>query len=82
MVPSIQNLMMYNICLVFVVGVTYACQLLDDVLETFTIVESGEALDVFQNEHLRSIVNDVVEDVLKNESAAFFIMESLLLSSS
>ena len=82
MFPSIQNLMMYSICLVFVVGVAYAGQLLDDVLETFTIVEGSEALDILQNEYFRSIVSDVVKDVLENESAAFFVVKSLLFSSS
>ena len=82
MFPSVQNLMMYSICLVFVVDVTYACELFDDVLQTFTIVEGGKALDIFQNEYFRSVVSDVVKDVLENESASFFVLKTLLLSSS
>ena len=50
----------------FVVDITYACQLLDDVFETFTMVESSEALDILQNEDFRSVWHDVVKDVLEN----------------
>ena len=73
--------MMYSICLVFVVDVTYASQLFDDVLKTFTMIESSEALNVFQNEYLWSIVCNVVKDILENKSSAFLVLKTLLLSS-
>ena len=65
-----------------IVKIPYAGKLFDDVLETFTIVEGGKALDILQNEYFRSIVSDVIKDVLENESAAFFVVKSLLLSNS
>ena len=73
---------MYSICLVFVVNIFDAGQLFDDVFKTLTIVESSETLDILQNECFWSIANYVIKNILKDKSAAFLVVKTLLLSSS